>query len=158
MFCMQPILRPPRGRIRVPGSVLATVLVLALSGCAGGAEIAILSQGAGNFAASGIERTFDGASVKTFSSAAADVDAAVRTALGKMGFEIREAEKTPSRIKVEAGSPQRDIVATLEIVAPSATRLKIEVDEGNFFSGDAATATEIMVQTGLALGISRPAS
>ena len=139
-------------------SATALALALALSGCAGGAEIAILSQGAGNFAASGIERTFDGASVKTFSFSAADVDAALRNALGKMGFEIREAESKPSRTRIEAGSPQRDIAATLEIVAPSATRLKIEVDEGNFFTGDAATATEIMVQTGLALEMSRPAS
>lgn len=137
--------------LRLQPALAVVGLPLLAGGCAPGAGLAILQQSAGSVAASGVERTFDGASVKTFTASEAALDAALRRALAAMGFEVRVVRETGSGRVFEAGSPVRRIEAVLLPVAPRATRLRVEVDEGYPFSSDPATATEILIQVADAL-------
>jgi hypothetical protein len=129
------------------GRTAAFVLLLPLLGaCDGGAGFAILSQSAGNVAASGVERSFSGAAIKTFTADRAAMDRATRDALARMGFDIYEIGESGPRLRIYAGSPERDVVVLIETVARNTTRLRVEVDDGYVFSADAATATEVLTQ------------
>lgn len=117
-----------------------------LGACDGGASFAILSQGAGNVAASGVERSFSGAAIKTFTADRTSMDRATRAALAKMGFDLYEIRQSGARLRIYAGSPERYVEIVLEAVAGNTTRLRVEVDDGYIFSADAATATEVLTQ------------
>lgn len=134
-------------------SFIAALLAIApvLHGCAGGAGVAILSSGAGSVAGTGIERTFTGASVRTFTATEAEVESAVRHTIGKMGFRILGDGKSEKPGTIEAESSAREVEAVIERVAGNATRLTVTVDSGSILSRDSATATEIILQTSAAL-------
>ena len=117
-----------------------------LGACDGGASFAVLSQSAGNVAASGVERSFSGAAIKTFTADRASMNRATRAALEKMGFDLYEIRESGARLRIHAGSPERYVEVVLDAVARNTTRLRVEVDGGYIFSADAATATEVLTQ------------
>ena len=136
----------------IPIVVASLVALTALNGCAGGAGMAILSSGAGSVAGTGVERTFEGASIKTYTASQAEVAVAVRAAVERMGFEVlSETSDGPNRV-IKAESVSRDVKAVIEPVASNASRVSVTVDKGTLLSRDSATATEIVVQTALEIG------
>lgn len=122
-----------------------------LNGCAALGGAAILTAGVGNATAIGIERSFDGAIIKTVTEDAETVLAAVHDAMDTMGFNDRKSTRGSGVATVWAKSPKRDVRVKLTTVAENATRIRIDVDEGWVFTEDPATAGEIMIQTELAL-------
>lgn len=138
------------------GSRTAAILALFLlaplmHGCAGGASIAILQSSAGSVASSGVEHTFEGGTAKTYTASALEVAEAYRKAVEHMGFRITDDRQSKLSRKIEAESATRDVDATIEVVASNAARLTVSVDRGFFLFRDTSTATEIVVQTAIAL-------
>ena len=122
-----------------------------LQGCgfAGGASI--LSSGMGNVTATGVERTLDGAAVKTFTVEQAKIVDAVERALSVMGFEEDDRIRSERHVRIAARSARRKVVVTVEPVARHASQVKVEANSGWILSEDPATATEIMDQVSAAL-------
>lgn len=124
----------------------------ALAGCAPLGGAAILSTGLGNATATGIERSFDGAIIKTVTEKTETVAGGARKALQKMGFKQERTATENGIITIWASSSRREVRIKLTNVADNTTRIRIDVDRGWIFSEDPSTATEIMIQTELALG------
>lgn len=123
----------------------------ALNGCAALGGAAILTAGVGNATAIGIERSFDGGIIKTVTEKTETVAAAVRQAISAMGFEESKTTAGDGVMTIWAKSSKRDVRIRLTTVATSATRIRIDVDEGWLFTEDPSTAGELMIQTELAL-------
>tara|TARA_R110000868_G_scaffold411266_1_gene702593 strand:+ start:4953 stop:5429 length:477 start_codon:yes stop_codon:yes gene_type:complete len=142
-----PILSGVLGLLSLPRFLLLICMLPVIPGCAPLGGVAMLTSGVGSATASGIERSFDGASIKTFSNTAANVAAASEATLRKMGFDIDTTTPGDDGITLRAHSARRDVKIKIIPIARRAARLRIDVDSGWIFSEDPATATEIMLQT-----------
>lgn len=133
------------------GIALVLLSALALNGCAAIGGTAILTAGVGNATASGIERSFDGAIIKTITEKPATVTAAAERALNRMGFAARETELDGDVTTIRAESSKRDVKIKVTAIASNTTRVRIDVDAGYLFSEDPSTATEMMLQIEISL-------
>ncbi len=118
-----------------------------IKGCAPLGGVTMLTSGMGSATASGIEQSFDGAAIKTFSNTAENVAAASEKTLRRMGFDIGSAVRDDDRITLRAHSAHRDVRIRITTIARQAARLRIDVNSSWVFGEDPATATEIMIQT-----------
>jgi hypothetical protein len=74
----------------------------------------------------------------------------VKSALQQMEIKIDSTEKIENGERIKARAADRDIEIELESLSPKTTRMRSTARSGLFM--DAATATEIIIQTEKALG------
>ena len=128
--------------IRLP---LFIFVAVALSGCD---PVTLTVFGVGT--ATGVQHTLTGIAYRTFSAPLPKVRSAVNTALGRMEIQVGSTEKIENGERLKARASDRDIEIELEAISPKTTRMRATARSGVFM--DAATATEIIIQTEKALG------
>jgi hypothetical protein len=128
--------------VRVIGGACA---ILALAGCD---PISLTALGIGG--AAGVHHTLSGIAYRTFSAPLPNVRSAARSALGRMEIKVVGTEKTASGERILARATDRDIEIELEALTPKTTRMRSIARNGVLM--DAATATEIIIQTERLLG------
>ena len=101
----------------------------------------------------GVERTFSGVTLKTFTARMDDVGAAALNSLIHMQFPLTEIHKAHETWQIIADAGSRSIDIQLEALTPNATLMQVAVDRGDPFFKDGATATEIVLQTADALRV-----
>jgi hypothetical protein len=136
------------GRLMLWRSVAPLIVMCGfLAGCD---PITLTALGVGS--AAGVQHTLSGIAYKTFSLPLPKVRSAVRVALSKMSIKVDAPQKTENGEVIKARSADRDIEIELEAISPNTTRMRSIVSKGIF--KDAATATEIILQTEKAAGAS----
>ena len=118
------------------------VAVFGLSGCA-----AVALTAGGIAGGSAVDHTLSGISYKTFNSRLVDVRKATLRTLAQMEIALKDDTHTDEGWKITGTAIERTVHVELEKLTPSATRMRVVVDEGKFFFKDAATGTEIIIQT-----------
>ncbi len=121
---------------------LAVFLALALSGCA---AVALTAVGVGM--ATGVSHTLGGIVYKTFAAPQPKVRRSTVAALGRMQTRIVEAKQDGSTEVIKARAADRDIEVEIEALTPNTTRLSVTAIKDGGLIRDAATATEIILQT-----------
>ena len=124
-------------------ALLATALTAA--GCD---PISLTAMGVG--AAAGVQHTLTGIAYRTFSLPLPKVRAGVMTAFDRMGIKASGKEPIENGERITARAADREIEIDLESITPKTTRMRSTAKTGVF--RDAATATEIILQTERALG------
>jgi hypothetical protein len=124
----------------------------ALSGCAA-VGLTLFGVGAGVATGSSVAYTLDGIAYRTFTAPLPQVEHATRTALHNMGIKVEATSAMEQGKAIKAVSNDREIEIELEMVSPKTTRIRTVAKQGIFFK-DRATATEIIIQTERALGLS----
>jgi hypothetical protein len=124
----------------------ACFLALALgSGCA---PVAVTAFGVAG--AVGVNHTLSGIVYKTFAEPLPKVKRAALTALQHMAISVEKVESTEHGEVIMAKASNRAIEVELEALTPKTTRMRVTADSDGIFK-DAATATEIILQTERAL-------
>lgn len=118
------------------------VAIFALSGCA-----AVALTAGGIAGGSAVDHTLSGISYKTFNSRLVDVRKATLRTLAQMEIALEDDTHTDEGWKITGTAIERKVHVDLEKLTPSATRMRVVVDVGSFFFKDAATGTEIIIQT-----------
>jgi len=121
--------------------LLLVFLILSV-GC-----VSILVAGAGG----GIAYTITNVAYKTVSYPSVEVEAAVHSALKKMGIRELWREQTAESIKIAAETPDLTIYVYIDMITPKATKISVDARK-NLIMKDVATATEIIEQTIRILG------
>jgi hypothetical protein len=130
--------RSPRLRIRTP--LVCSIIALILGGCD---PLSLTALGVG--AAYGVQHTLSGISYRTFSVPLPQVRSAVMSALHHMDIKVAGKEKIENGERFTARAADREIEVELEAITPKTTRMRSTARSG--FVRDAATATEIILQT-----------
>ena len=121
---------------------LAVFLALALSGCA---AVALTAVGVGM--ATGVSHTLGGIVYKSVAAPKPKVRRSTVAALGRMQIRIVEAKQDGSTEVIKARAADRDIEVEIEALTPNTTRLSVTAIKDGGLRRDAATATEIILQT-----------
>jgi hypothetical protein len=121
-------------------------------GCAGVA-LTLFGVGAGVTTGTSVAYTLDGIAYRTFTAPLPRVEHATRTALDHMGITVEATSKIDQGKAIKAVSNDREIEIELEMVSTKTTRIRTVAKQGLFFK-DRATATEIIIQTEKASGLS----
>jgi len=100
--------------------------------------------------AAGVQHTLTGIAYRTFSAPLARVRASVNAALKHMDITVAGTERIDNGERIKARAADREIEIDLEAISPRTTRMRSTARSGVFM--DAATATEIILQTEKALG------
>ena len=127
--------------------LLFLILTGPLTGCD---PITLTAFGVGT--AAGVQHTLLGIAYKTFSEPLPKVRTAVRNALNHMDIKVGGTEKMENGERIKARAADREIEIELEALSPRTTRMRSTARSGILM--DAATATEIILQTEKALGAS----
>lgn len=125
--------------------LLLIFMTVAVAGCD---PITLTAMGVG--AAAGVQHTLTGIAYRTFSVPLPKVRSAVMTAFDRMGIKLGAKEKIENGERFTAHASDRDIEVELEAITPKTTRMRSTAKNGLF--RDAATATEIILQTEKVLG------
>ncbi|MBI4207615.1 MAG: DUF3568 family protein [Betaproteobacteria bacterium] len=125
--------------------LLFIVVIVGLSGCD---PFTLTALGVGG--AAGVQHTLTGIAYRTFSAPLPKVRSAVMTAFDHMGIKVASKEKIENGERFTARASDRDIEIELEAITPKTTRMRSTAKTGLF--RDAATATEIILQTERVLG------
>ena len=126
-------------------NIRVSFLVLSLLFLPGCAAVALT---AGSMAAGeGINHTLSGISYKTFSASIDDMRVATFKTLDRLDMDVTDQEQMPSGWKIMAKAYDRQIEIELEALTKRATRMRVVAHQGGFFFRDAATSTEIIIQT-----------
>lgn len=116
--------------------------MLLLPGCTG------IALTAGSMAAGqGLDHTLSGISYKTFATPIEDMRVATFKTLDRLGMEVKGQVKTEFGWEITAVAYKRVIDIELEALTSRATRMRVVANKGDIFFKDAATATEIIIQT-----------
>lgn len=137
--------RRPRTALQLAA---AAVLAVTLSGCE---PLSLTLLGIGSSA--GVSHQMNGVAYRTFTEPAPRVQRAALLALKRMQIEVSETEKTDTGSLIKAKTATRDIEIEIESLTPRATRIRAVARKDGGFFVDAATATEIVSQTGRVLGV-----
>jgi hypothetical protein len=100
--------------------------------------------------ATGVHHTLSGIAYRTFAAPLPKVRSAVMVALDHMAIKVDGKEKIENGERIKARAADRNIEIELESISPKTTRMRSTARSGVFM--DAATATEIIIQTEKALG------
>lgn len=119
---------------------------VSLSGCE---TLAVTALGLG--ASAGMTHKSDSVTYRTFTAPAIKVMAASLRALQRMGIVLQGTDRTDGGQVIKAATQDYQIEVEIEVISPSATRVKA-VARRSLFSYDGATAREIIQQTERALG------
>ncbi|MGQ0750166.1 MAG: hypothetical protein ACT4PS_06505 [Betaproteobacteria bacterium] len=131
--------------VSLPWRLAAVCCTLASAGCE---PITLTAMGVG--AAAGVQHTLTGIAYRTFSLPLPKVRSGVMTAFDRMGIESGGREPIENGERITARAADREIEIELEAITPKTTRMRSTARTGLF--RDAATATEIILQTERALG------
>jgi len=101
-------------------------------------------------AAYGVQHTLTGISYRTFTVPLPQVRSAVMTAFHHMDITLGSKETIENGERLTAHASDREIEVELEAITPKTTRMRSTAKNGLF--RDAATATEIILQTERVLG------
>ena len=124
----------------------AAVLALLLAGCD---PLSLTALGVGGSTA--VNHKLNGSPYRTFTAPIAKVKRASLVALRKMGIRTDTITKTETGEVITARAGKRQIEVELESLTENTTQMRVVArDEGIFY--DAATASEIIEQTGKGLG------
>lgn len=116
--------------------------MLLLPGCAG------IALTAGSMAAGqGLDHTLSGISYKTFAAPIEEMRVATFKTLDRLGMDVTAQVKTEFGWGITAVAYKRTIDIELEALTRRATRMRVVANKGDIFFKDAATATEIIIQT-----------
>lgn len=138
--------RPAAGTERFGVPLFFLVFVLgALAGCD---PVSLTVFGVGT--ATGVQHTLGGITYKTFTVPLPKLRAAALTALNRMDIKVSSKEKTKTGEVIKATAADREIEIELEAISPNTTRMRSIARNGALM--DAATATEIILQTEKVLG------
>lgn len=132
------------------GLIASALSALLLSGCAA-AGMTVASAGAGVAMGSGVEHTMTGITYKTFTAPLLEVRQATLQGLERMDIAIEGDAQTDDGWMVSGTARDRLIDIELESVSARTTRMRVVANKGHIFFKDAATATEIILQTAQAL-------
>jgi len=130
--------------MRLLRTVVLLSVALGLGGCAS------LALTAGSIAGgAGIDHTLSGIAYKTFAEPLPSVRFATLKTLNRMAMDVTKDEQPQDEKEwsIEATATDRRIDIELEPVTPKTTRMRVVVNKGDVFFKDAATGTEIIVQT-----------
>lgn len=126
-------------------SLAGLLIVSFLSGCAA-VGLTLFGVGAGVTTGTAVAYTLDGTAYRTFTASLPQVRTAALEALGNMGIQVNDKQKTDAGETIKATGADREIEVELEAVSPKTTRIRTVAKQGIFFK-DRATATEIILQT-----------
>lgn len=116
--------------------------MMLLPGCAG------IALTAGSMAAGqGLNHTLSGISYKTFATPLDEMRVATFRTLDRLGMDVTGQVKTEFGWSITAVAYKRTIDIELEALTSRATRMRVVANKGDIFFKDAATATEIIIQT-----------
>jgi hypothetical protein len=128
------------------------VLTLALQGCAiGGLGLMLAATGTGLAAGAGVDHTLSGITYKTFSVSRNQLRYATLKTLHRMDMKVVKDKREKQYHYIEAAALDRTIEIELESLTRRTTRMRVVANKGEIFFKDAATATEIIVQTAATL-------
>jgi hypothetical protein len=113
-----------------------------LSGCA---AVALTAVGVGM--ATGVSHTLGGIVYKTFAAPQTKVHRSTVAALTRMQIKVVETSKDGTTEVIKARAADRDIDIEIEALTPNTTRLSVTAVKDGGVIRDAATATEIILQT-----------
>lgn len=133
-----------RARV-LPWRIGLIALAVTSAGCE---PVTLTALGVG--AAAGVQHTLTGIAYRTFSVPLPKVRAAVITAFDRMGIQPGGKEPIENGERLKARAADREIEIDLEAITPKTTRMRATAKTGVF--RDAATATEIILQTERVLG------
>jgi hypothetical protein len=133
--------------IRIPRAwhMALALTALTMTGCE---PITLTAVGVG--AAAGVQHTLTGIAYRTFSVPLPRVRTAVLKAFDHMGIKPGGKEPIENGERLTAKAADREIEVELEALTPKTTRMRTTAKTG--FFRDAATATEIILQTERVLG------
>lgn len=126
-------------------STVAALAIAALCTLPGCAAIALTAVGVGM--ATGVSHTLGGIVYKTFAAPQPKVRRSTVAALGRMQIRIVESKHDGSTEVIKARAADRDIDVEIEALTPNTTRLSVTAVKDGGLIRDAATATEIIIQT-----------
>jgi hypothetical protein len=126
-------------------SAILALMAFTLSGCD---PISLTAMGVG--AAYGVQHTLTGISYRTFTVPLPKVRSAVMSAFDRMDITVGSKEKIENGERLTAHASDREIEVELEAITAKTTRMRSTAKNGLF--RDAATATEIILQTERVLG------
>jgi hypothetical protein len=121
-----------------------------LSGCAV-AGLTVAGAGAGVAMGNGVEHTMSGIGYKTFTAPLGDVRQATLQSLRRMDISVEGEAATDDGWMVTGTARDRTIDIELESLTPRATRMRVVANKGQIFFKDAATSTEVILQTAQSL-------
>lgn len=111
--------------------------------------LAFVAQGcaAGVAVGAGVDHTLSGIAYKTFPVSANEPRFATLKTLHRMDIGVVRDEETSARHAIVAKASDRTIEIELETLTRRTTRMRVVANMDGLFFKDAATATEIIVQT-----------
>ena len=119
---------------------------LFLGGCEP-ASVTLLGIAAGT----GVGYTLSSITYKTFAASIEDVRNAALTAFRNMGIQVDNVEKTDKGEVIRGKTENRNIEVRLEPISPKTTRIRSIARQDGSILMDRATATEVIIQTEMAL-------
>jgi len=132
--------------------ITVCVLTVALQGCAiGGLGLMLAATGTGLAAGAGVDHTLSGITYKTFAVSRNQLRFAALKTLHRMDMKVTKDKRTKELHVIEAAALDRTIEIELEPLTRRTTRMRVVANQGQIFFKDAATATEIIVQTAATL-------
>jgi hypothetical protein len=128
--------------------VTICILAFALQGCAvGGLGLMLAATGTGLAAGAGVDHTLSGITYKTFAVSRNQLRFATLKTLHRMDLRVVKDKRHKDHHEIEATALDRKIEIELEPLTRRTTRMRVVANQGQIFFKDAATATEIIVQT-----------
>ncbi len=121
------------------------VLIWALFSVPGCTAVALTAGGIAG--STGVNHTLTGIAYKTFATPADELHFATLKTLGRLDMEVSEDQEIESGFEILALARDRKIEIELESLTSKTTRMRVVVNKGEIFFKDAATATEIIIQT-----------
>ena len=97
--------------------------------------------------ATGVSHTLGGIVYKTFAAPQPKVRRSTVAALGRMQIHVVETTKDGTTEVIKARASDRNIEVEIEALTPNTTRLTVTAIKDGGIIRDAATATEIILQT-----------
>jgi hypothetical protein len=126
-------------------TVLAALAVASTLGLGGCAAVGLTALGVGM--GTGVGHHLGGMVYKTFTAPQTQVKRAAQGALGRMQVKVVKSEREGTTETITAKAGDRDIDIVLEALTPNTTRMKVTARQNGGFLTDAATATEVILQT-----------
>jgi hypothetical protein len=136
----------------IPAAKSMAVLGLTLLGACDPVSLTVFGVGT----ATGVQHTLSGITYRTFTAPLPRVRTAATSALKHMGIKAPSREQTEGGEVLKAAAAERQIEIELDAITSNTTRMRTAVRNGLFM--DAATATEIILQTERALTQGGPVS
>lgn len=121
---------------------------IAIASCAllpGCAAVALTAAGVGM--ATGVSHTLGGIVYKTFAAPQTKVRRSTVAALGRMQIKVVDVRQDGNSEVIKARASDRDIEVEIEALTPNTTRVAVTAKKDGGLIRDAATATEIILQT-----------